>query len=111
MVDKTDEITKDVKNVKADGVISEREKATLRVGSKTDVKALAGAITATVKNSGYVYLRAIGDGAIGRAMRAKTIASGHLKTIGINLISESAYFVADIDGNERTGLEILCEDR
>lgn len=106
-----EEIVEKGKDAEKDEILAERNKATLRVGSKTDVKALAGAITATVKNNGYVYLRAIGDGAIGRAMRAKTIASGHLKTIGINLISESAYFIADINGNERTGLEILCEDR
>jgi stage V sporulation protein S len=108
-------MTKNTENVETDvyemEMTEDEKKATLRVGSKTEVKALAGAITATVKNNGYVYLRAIGDGAIGRAMRAATISSGHLKMIGINLISESSYFITSINGNERTGLKILCEDR
>ena len=105
-----DETTK--KESKPIDNISEFERnATLKVGSRTNVQALAGAITATVKNKGCVFMRAIGDGAIGTAMKSATIASGHLKTIGINLCSETSFFIVEIDGNERTGLRILCEDR
>jgi len=85
--------------------------AILRVGSKTDVKKLAGAITATIKEHGYVYVKGIGDGAIGRSMRAVAIASGYLTPMDIELIVKASYFITEIDGQERTGLNILCEKR
>lgn len=85
--------------------------AVLRVGSKTDVKKLAGAITATIKEHGYVYVKGIGDGAIGRAMRAVAIASGYLTPVDVELVVKASYFITEIDGQERTGLNMLCENR
>jgi stage V sporulation protein S len=85
--------------------------AVLRVGSKTDVKKLAGAITATIKEHGYVYVKGIGDGAIGRSMRAVAIASGYLTPMDIELVVKASYFITEIGGQERTGLNMLCENR
>ena len=83
----------------------------LKVKSRTNVKSLAGAITATIKESQCVELRGIGDGAIGRAVRAAIISKGHLSTAGINIILDPSYFETEIDGNEKTGVKILIEDR
>ena len=83
----------------------------LRVSSKTNVKSLAGAITATIKDNGYVVLKGIGDGAIGRGLRASAIASGYLTTMGIELIVKPSFFMTEIGGEERTGLQMLCEER
>lgn len=83
----------------------------LRVKSRTPVKSLAGAITATIKESQCVELRSIGDGAIGRAVRAAIISKGHLSTAGINIILDPSYFETEINGNEKTGVKILIEDR
>jgi len=83
----------------------------LRVGSRTNVKALAGAITATIKESGAVELRGIGDGAIGRAVRASIISKGHLATAGITLINDPSFFMTEINNNEKTGVKIICENR
>jgi stage V sporulation protein S len=88
-----------------------KSEAVLRVGSKTDVKKLAGAITATIKEHGYVYVKGIGDGAIGRAMRAIAIASGYLTPMDIQLVVKASYFITEINGQERTGLNMLCENR
>lgn len=91
--------------------ISNENRPNLRVGSKTNVKPLAGAIAATIKDEGFVYLRAIGDGAIGRASRAAAIASGYLAPMGVELVLKPSFFITDIDGEERTGLQLLCENR
>ena len=88
-------MTEDVKE-KNEAVDEERsELAELRVRSNSPVKPLAGSITATMKQYGHVSLRCIGDGAIGRAVRGATIASGYLKPIGINLkmTSSSVFWV------------------
>ena len=92
-------------------VAVERKGAELRVGSKTNVKSLASAITATMKEHGYALLRCIGDGAIGRAARASTIARGNLALADINLIMTGSFFMTEIDGNERTGFQIRVENR
>lgn len=83
----------------------------LRVSSRTRVKDLAGAITATMKDYGFVELRAIGDGAIGRAYRAYIISKGQMAMANIKLITDGGFFLTEIDGNERTGVKILIEDR
>ena len=83
----------------------------LRVKSRTSVKSLAGAITATLKEHGCATLKCIGDGSIGRAVRAAAISKGHLASIGINLVLDPSYFMAEIDGEERTGIKIIVENR
>jgi len=85
--------------------------AVLRVGSKTSVKSLAGAITATMKEHGYCILRCIGDGAIGRAARASAIARGNLTVADVDLAMFGSFFMTEIDGNERTGFQLKLENR
>ena len=94
-----------------DSNVVEKRGAELRVGSKTNVKSLASAITATMKEHGYALLRCIGDGAIGRAARASTIARGNLALADINLVMIGSFFMTEIDGNERTGFQIRVENR
>ena len=107
----TDEITTNEMDT-AISLTNEDGVPVLRVRSRTNVKSLAGAITATIKESPhYVELRAIGDGAIGRAIRASIIAKGYLATAGISLVLDPSYFETMIDGNERTGVKMLCGNR
>jgi len=78
--------------VKRSGINIDDPKAELRVSSKTDVKDLAGAITATMKNCGYAALKSIGNGAIGIAVKASIIAKGQLSTMGINAVLDCSFF-------------------
>jgi stage V sporulation protein SpoVS len=91
--------------------IGDKDIPILRVGSRTKIKPLAGAIAATIKECGWVELRCIGDGAIGRAIRAGIIAKGYVSTAGVNLINDCSFFMTEIDDSERTGVRIRCEDR
>jgi len=83
----------------------------LKVGSHTMVKNLASSIIATMKQYGYVELRCIGDGAIGRGFRASIIASGTLKIAGINLIMIGSFGTTEIDGKDLTVTKITLENR
>ena len=105
------EILKKKSNEEANKEFSEDGVPLLRVGSRTPVKPLAGAITATIKEYGCVQLRAIGDGAIGRAVRASIISRGHLITAGIDLIVIPSFFVTEISGSDKTGVTIMLENR
>ena len=84
-------------------------RAILRVKSSTNVKSLAGSITATMKDYGVASLRCIGDGAIGRAVRAAAIASGHLKPAGIDIVLQPYFYETVIDGQEKTAVAINVE--
>ena len=89
----------------------------LRVRSGGSAKALSGAIIAKVKEHGYVDLLAIGDGAIGKASRAATIASGPLRLANIDAIMRGSFFLTHIyvekykAEREFTGLRITVENR
>ena len=85
------------------------EKTILRVKTSTSPKSLAGSITTTMKEYGHVSLRCIGDGAIGRGLKAATIASGYLKPIGVDVKLKPYFFETEIDGEPRTGLAINIE--
>ena len=84
----------------------------LRVSSKTPVKKLAGAIFSKHKECGYAKLRAIGDGAIGCAFRAATIACGYLNQVDVDACMTGAFFVVELkNGEERNGSIINIEPR
>lgn len=105
---KKEEITETKKVV---NVANERihPEAVLRVKSTSNPKALAGSITATMKDYGHASLRCIGDGAIGRGTKAAAIASGFLKPIGVSIRLNPYFFETEIDGEPRTGIAIDIE--
>lgn len=91
--------------------------ALLRVSTGTEARRLAGAINATLSNHGFVYLRAIGDGAIGAACRAFAISRGHMSQVGVEIVMVCSFFDTVVTNRktgveeERTGLTILIESR
>ena len=54
----------------------------------------------TVKEHGYVKLRAIGDGAIGVGFRALTIAKNYIKLGGVSTKIDGAFFVVQLENGE-----------
>jgi len=94
---------------KNEKVKNSNPKAILRVKSSSAPKALAGSITATMKEHGFASLKCIGDGAIGRGVKAVAIASGYLKPIGISIKITPYFFETEIDGETRTGISMDIE--
>jgi stage V sporulation protein SpoVS len=89
---------KSVLMVKADRPdISEEERV-------KNLHKLAGAINHSLAENHEVVVRSIGPSAIGKAAKALAIARGYTATRGADLYCWPVYIIAQIQGNERTGI-------
>lgn len=76
----------------------------LRVSTKSDPKAVAGAISGIIRQYGKVELQAIGAGAVNQAVKSIIVARGYVAPNGINLVMTPAFHELDIDGSTRTAI-------
>lgn len=83
----------------------------LKVSSKSNPNALAGAIAGVVRERGRVEVQAVGAGALNQAVKAVAIARGFLAPGGIDLICVPAFSEIHIDGEERTAIKLIVEPR
>ena len=61
--------------------------------------------------SSAVRALAVGAGAANQAIKAVAIARGYLAPLGINMICIPAFANVVIDGEERTAIKLICEER
>jgi len=92
------ETCKSVLMVKAD----ERDAST--EDRKKNVKKLAGAIAHALEENKEVVVRCFGNATIGKAAKALAIARGYTATRGPDLYCWANFIVAEMNGNERTGI-------
>ena len=71
---------------------------------KINVKKLAGAIAHALEENKEVVVRCFGNATIGKASKALAIARGYTATRGPDLYCWATFIVADMNGNERTGI-------
>jgi len=71
---------------------------------KHNVKKLAGAIAHALEENREVVIRCFGNATIGKASKAIAIARGYTATTGADLYCWPYFIVADMNGNERTGI-------
>ena len=83
----------------------------LKVSSKSDPKAVAGALAAVVREEKKVELQAVGAGAVNQTIKAIAISRGYVAPNGMDLIMIPAFTEIEIDGEERTALKFLVEPR
>jgi len=83
----------------------------LRVSSKSDPKAVAGALAAVVREEKKVELQAVGAGAVNQTIKAIAISRGYVAPNGMDLIMIPAFAEIEIDGEERTAIKFLVEPR
>jgi len=83
----------------------------LRVSSKSDPKAVAGALAAVVREEKKVELQAVGAGAVNQTIKAIAISRGYVAPNGMDLIMIPAFVEIEIDGEERTAIKFLVEPR
>lgn len=81
----------------------------LKISSKSNPNAIAGAIAGQIKQKGRVELRAIGAGAINQAIKAIIIARGFLTLSGIEIVCIPAFMEIEFDGEERTGIKLIVK--
>ncbi|CCU79311.1 SpoVS-related protein, type 4 [Halanaerobium saccharolyticum subsp. saccharolyticum DSM 6643] len=83
----------------------------LKVSSKSDPKAVAGALAAVVREEKKVELQAVGAGAVNQTIKAIAISRGYVAPNGMDLIMIPAFTEIEIDGEERTAIKFLVEPR
>lgn len=71
---------------------------------KRNVKKLAGAIAHSLEENRETVIRCFGNATIGKAAKALAIARGYVATTGGDLYCFPSFIVADMNGNERTGI-------
>ncbi|MHB0975999.1 MAG: stage V sporulation protein S [Candidatus Aquicultorales bacterium] len=83
----------------------------LKVSSKSNPNAVAGALAGVVRERGGAELQVIGAGALNQAIKAVCIARGFVAPSGYDLICVPAFTDIAINGEERTAIRLLVEPR
>jgi stage V sporulation protein S len=83
----------------------------LKVSSKSSPSAVAGAMAGVIRERGSVEVQVVGAGALNQAIKAVAIARGYLTPSGVDLVCIPTFVDVEIDGESRTGLRLLIEDR
>ena len=83
----------------------------LKVSSKSVPNSVAGAIAAVIREKRTVEVQAVGAGAANQAIKSIAVARGYLAPIGIDLICIPAFANIVIDGEDRTAIKLICEQR
>lgn len=83
----------------------------LKVSSKSKPNSVAGALANAFKSTGAVEIQAIGAGALNQAIKSIAIARGYVAPTGKDLICVPAFSDIQIDGEERTAIKLIVEQR
>lgn len=83
----------------------------LRVSAKSNPNSVAGALAGVVRERGTAELQVVGAGALNQAIKAIAIARGFVAPSGIDLICIPAFTDVVIDGEERTAIKLIVEQR
>lgn len=83
----------------------------LKVSSKSVPNSVAGAIAAVIREQRTVEVQAVGAGAANQTIKSIAVARGYLAPIGIDLICIPAFANIVIDGEDRTAIKLICEQR
>jgi stage V sporulation protein S len=83
----------------------------MKVSTKSNPNAVAGAIAGSVRDNGAVELLTIGASALNQAVKAIAIARILLAPSEVDLICRPAFAVITVDGQERTAIRQLVEPR
>lgn len=83
----------------------------LKVSTKSNPNAVAGALAGVLRQAGVAEIQAIGAGAINQAVKAVAIARGYVAPGGMDLICIPAFTGVQIDGQEKTAIKFIVEPR
>jgi stage V sporulation protein S len=83
----------------------------LKVSSKSNPNAVAGALAGAIREKGVAEIQAIGAGAVNQAIKAIAIARGYVAPSGVDLVCIPAFTDVNIDGEERTAIKLIVKPR
>ncbi|HOT32609.1 MAG TPA: stage V sporulation protein S [Petrotogaceae bacterium] len=87
------------------------EAEVLKVAANSKPIAVAGALSAIIRDHGIAELQAIGAGAVNQAVKAIAIARGYVAPSGIDLVCIPAFSDVHIEGEERTAIKFTIKNR
>src|SRR5205085_5926011 len=83
----------------------------LKVSSKSNPNAVAGALAGVLRQAGAVEVQVVGAGALNQAIKAVAIARGFVAPSNIDLVCIPTFADIEIDGESRTAIRLSVEDR
>lgn len=83
----------------------------LKVSSKSNPNAVAGALAGVLRQAGAVEVQVVGAGALNQAIKAIAIARGFVAPSNIDLVCVPTFADIEIDGESRTAIRLAVEDR
>lgn len=83
---------------------------TLKISSKSNPNAVAGAIAGILTEKGRVEMQAIGAGAINQAIKAIAITRSYVAAGGIDLVCIPAFCTAKVKNENRTGMKFIVKE-
>ena len=83
----------------------------LKVSTKSNPNAVAGAVAGALRQSGTVEIQVVGAGALNQAIKAVAIARGYVAPSGIDLVCIPTFADIEIDGERRTAIRLSVEHR
>ena len=81
----------------------------LKVSSKSNPNAVAGAIAGGIKDHETISIKVVGAGALNQAVKAVTIARGFVVPLGFDLIIVPHFIDIELNEVEKTGLKLVIK--
>ena len=82
----------------------------LKVSSRSNPNAVAGAFAGVVREQGFVEVQVVGAGALNQAVKAVAIARSMLAQ-DVDLVCIPSFAEIEIDGEPRTAMQLVVERR
>src|SRR5690606_14703604 len=83
----------------------------LKVSTKSNPNSVAGAMAGVLRQAGAVEGQVVGAGALNQAIKAVAIARGYVAAGGIDLVCVPSFADIEINGERRTAIRLVIEDR
>ena len=81
----------------------------IKVGSKSNPNAVAGAIANILRETKALEVQTIGAGALNQSVKAIAIARGFIAPSGKNIVCIPTFADINIEGNLKTAIKLIVE--
>jgi stage V sporulation protein S len=81
----------------------------IKVSAQSEVKKVAGAISAFIKEKGEAEIQAIGAGAVNQTAKAIAITQGYLGAVGFSIVSKIGFAEVEIEGKTTTAIRFIVK--
>ena len=83
----------------------------IKVSAESKTSAVAGAIAGVMREHKHAEVQAIGAGAVNQAIKALVLATGYLKSDGIEIACVPQFVDVTIDDKVRTAIKLVIDPK